>query len=79
MNDYITKMYTKVACNNSSGVFDVRLQVMQPFLNFIFVLTHKVHLITSFEFITSLKRIPSPAYTVMNQKEACFISIFALV
>ena len=34
VNDYITKKYTKIACNNSSGVFDVRLQVMQPFLNF---------------------------------------------
>ena len=52
VNDYIAKMYTKIACNISSGRFDVRLQVMQPFLNFsCFFLTHKVPLIEEFPII----------------------------
>ena len=37
VNDYITKMYTKIACNNSFGGFEVRLQVMQPFLDFLYL------------------------------------------
>ena len=70
VNDYIAKMYTKIACNIYSCRFDVRLQVMQPFLNFsCFFLTHKVPLITSFELRKSLKRMLSLAYTEMNQKE----------
>ena len=32
VNDYIAKMFTKIACNTSSGLYGVRLQVTQPFL-----------------------------------------------
>ena len=32
MNEYIANMYTKSICNISYGRFDVRLQVIQPFL-----------------------------------------------
>ena len=58
-------MYTKSACNISSGHYDVRLQVR----NSIFVLTHKVPLTTSFELRISLERMPSLAYTELNKKK----------
>ena len=34
MNDYIAKMYAKIACKISFGHYGVRLQVIQPFLKF---------------------------------------------
>ena len=73
-------MYTKIACNFSSGRYGVRLQVIEQFLKFsYFFLAHKVPLITSFEFRKLLKRMPSLAYTEINQKKHRFISMFAFV
>ena len=64
VNDYIAKMYMKIACNISSGRYGDRLQVIHPFLKFsYFFLTHKVPLIISFELRKTLKRTPSLAYT----------------
>ena len=49
VNGYIAKMYTKIACNISSGRYGVRLQVIQSFLKFPYFFTHKAPLNTSFE------------------------------
>ena len=68
MNVNIAKIYTKIICNIFSSRFDVHLQVIQPILKtYIFNLVHKVTPSTSFEIRKSLKRMPSLAYTVMDQ------------
>ena len=53
-HDCIAKMYTKIICNISSGRFDVRLQVMQPFLKFLYLIS----------------LIKSPKYVIWNKKSA---------
>ena len=78
MNKYIARIYTKIICNIFSGRFDVHLQVIQPILIFsIFNLTHKVPPSTSFEIRKSLKRMPSLAYTEMDQTKYRVLSMFA--
>ena len=73
-------MYTKSVCNNSSGRYGVRLQLIQPFLEIsILNLAHKLPLKASFEIRKSLKRMPSLAYTEMDQTKYRFLSMFAFV
>ena len=63
MNEYIANIYTKIICNircsfaSNTADFDISL----------FNLTHKVPPSTSFEIRKSLKRMPSLAYTAMDQ------------
>ena len=66
MNEYIAKIYTKITCNIFSGRFDVHLQTFEIS---VFDLTHKVLPSASFEIRKSLKRMPSLAYTEMDQKK----------
>ena len=53
-NDHIARMYSKIACNISSGSYGVCVQVIQPSLKFtyqviyILTFTHRPHLNASF-------------------------------
>ena len=73
MNEYIAKIYTKIICNIFSGCFDVHfLSNTADFKIFIFNLIHKVPPSTSFEIRKSLIRMPSLAYTEMDQTNTAF-------
>ena len=74
MNEYISKMCTKIICNIFSGRFDVQAD----FKISIFNLTHKVPPSTSFEIRKSLKRMPSLVNTEMDQTKYRVSSMFAL-
>ena len=65
--DYIGKMYTKIICNICSGRFDVRLQEIQPFLKFPYLISLIKSPNTSFEIRKALRRMPSLAHTEMDQ------------
>ena len=78
MNEYIAKIYTKIIGNIFSGRFDVHLQVYTTdFKISKFNLTHKVPPSTSFEIRKSFKRMPSLAYTEMDQTKYRVSSMFA--
>ena len=70
MDEYVAKIYAKIICNIFSGHFDVHFASnTADFEISIFNLTHKVPQSTSFEIRKSLKRMPSLAYTEMDQTE----------
>ena len=78
MNEYIAKIYTKIISNIFSGRFDVHFASNTADFKFsIFNLTHKVPPSTSFEIRKSLKRMPSLAYTEMDQTKKRVSSMFA--
>ena len=78
MNEFIAKMYTKIICNIFSGHFDVHLQFnTADFEISIFNITHKVAQNSSLEIRKSLKRMPSLAYTEMDQTKYRVSSMFA--
>ena len=77
MNEYIAKIYTKIIRNMFSGRFDVHLQLIKPNYEIsTFNLTHKVPPHTSFDIRKSLKRIPSLAYTEIDQTKYRVSSMF---
>ena len=79
MNEYIAKIYTKIIGNIFSGRFDVHLQVIQTILKFPYLISLREYLppSTSFEIRKSLKRMPSLAYTEMDQTKYRVSSMFA--
>ena len=61
-----------------SGRFDVHLQVIQPILKFLYLIsTIKFPQNTSFEIRISLKRMPSLVYTEMDPTKYRVSSMFA--
>ena len=78
MNECIAKIYTKIIGNIFSGRLDVHLQVIQPILKFPYLISIiKYPPSTSFEIRKSLKRMPSLAYTEMDQTQYRVSSMFA--
>ena len=73
MNECIAKIYTKIigslGCSFASNTADFKISI--------FNLTHKVPQSTSFEIRKSLKRMPSLAYTEMDQTKYRVSSMFA--
>ena len=77
VNDYIVKLYTKIAGNISSGRYGASNTAGFYFFHIFF--TYKVPLITSFESRKSFARMPSMAYTEVNQIRRCVTSMFTFV
>ena len=74
MNEYIAKIYMTLICNIFSGRFDVHLQEIQPILKFPYLISF----IKYPQVIRkSLKRMPSLAYTEMDQTKYSVASMFA--
>ena len=78
MNECIAKIYMKIngniffwslECSFASNTADFKISI--------FNLTHKVPPSTSFEIRKSLKRMPSLAYTEMDQTKYRVLSMFA--
>ena len=78
MDEYIAKIYTKTIGNIFSGRFGSFAGNTADFKISIFNLTHKVSPSTSFEIRKSLKRMPSLAYTEMEQTKYRVSSMFAI-
>ena len=78
MNEFIAKIYTKIIGNICSGRLDSSFASnTADFKISIFNLTHKVPPSMSFEIRKSLKRMPSLAYTEMDQTKYRVSSMFA--
>ena len=78
MNKYIAKIHTKIIGNIFSGRFYVHLQGIQPILKFPYLISLiKYPPSTSFDIRKSLKRMPSLAYTEMDQTKYRVASMFA--
>ena len=78
VSEYIAKIYTKIICNIFSwSLWCLFASCTADFKIFIFNLVHKVPPSTSFEIGKSLKRMPSLAYTEIDQTKYCVSSMFA--
>ena len=73
VNDYIAKIFAKIACNNffwSLWCLFASNAAVSDILTII--LAHKLSLNTSLKLKKSLERMPSLAYTKMNQTNTDF-------
>ena len=78
MNEYISKIHTKIICN--IFFWSLRCSFTSNRADFeisIFNLTHKVPPSTSFEIRKSLKRMPSLVYNEIDQTKYRVLSMFA--
>ena len=77
MNKYIAKFFTKTICNIFLGRFDVHLQVIQPILKFPYLISlTKYPQVRHLKIGKSLKRMPSLAYTEMDETKYRVSSMF---
>ena len=77
VNEYIAKIYTKIICIFYLVALMFIASNTADFEISLFNVTHKVPPNTSFEIRKSLKRMPSLAYTQMDQTEYRVLSMFA--
>ena len=71
------KIYAKSLVTFFPGHFDIHLQVIQPIVKIsLFNFVHFVPPGMRFEIRKSLKRMPSLAYTEMDQTKYCVSSMF---